>query len=98
MELYTCRYKSVDVPGPISLHPCAKAMKALTDAGHDYELKAVDGLKSLPWTVKSSRAEIERLSGQKLVPILVLDDETVIAGSGRIVSWAKQNAPAPSSA
>lgn len=90
MQLYTCAYKSADIPGPISLHPCAKAIKALDEAGHDYELKTVDGLKSLPWTLKK-RDEIERLSGQKLVPILVLDDGSVINGSGNIVDWAKAN-------
>ena len=90
MQLYTCAYKSADIPGPISLHPCAKAIKALDEAGHDYELKTVDGLKSLPWTLKK-REEIERLSGQKLVPILVLDDGEVVTGSGTIAKWAKEH-------
>jgi glutathione S-transferase len=36
---------------------------------------------------------VEKLSGQRSVPILVLDDEEVIVGSGKIVSWAKENQP-----
>jgi len=40
------------------------------------------------------RAEIERLSGQRWVPILVLDDGEVITGSGSIVTWAQEHASA----
>jgi glutathione S-transferase len=40
----------------------------------------------------SDRAEIEKLSGQRAVPILVLDDGEVVTGSGRIVAWAKDRA------
>jgi glutathione S-transferase len=39
-------------------------------------------------------AGIEQLSGQRAVPILVLDSGEVITGSGRIVSWAQANEPA----
>ena len=46
------------------------------------------------WPTRArDRAEIQRLSGQRAVPILVLDDE-VITGSGAIVQWARANAPA----
>jgi glutathione S-transferase len=41
------------------------------------------------------RAEVERISGQRAVPILVLDDGEVITGSGRIVAWAKAHQPRP---
>lgn len=94
MLLYTCKAGRSDIPGPIDLHPCAKAMKALDAAGFTYEHKTVDGLKVLPWTTKSStRDEIRRLTGQSLAPCLVLDDGTAIAGSGEIVAWAKANRP-----
>jgi hypothetical protein len=82
------------LPGPLA-HPCGKAGKALADAGHDYELRTVKGGSFMPWTWPArarDRAEIERLSGGRSVPILVLDDESVIAGSGRIVAWAKASA------
>ena len=92
MRLYTCVFKDADLPGPIKTHSCGKAIRALDKAGHKYELETVKGGRLLPWTLKGNRDEIERLSGQRLVPILVLDDETVISGSKEIVNWAKQNA------
>lgn len=73
------------------------AGKALDDAGISYELKTVRGYRLMPWTWLSrakDRAEIERLSGQWQVPILVLDDGEVISGSGRIKRWAEQQARA----
>jgi glutaredoxin len=95
--LYTCPFgKSTPGVGPIG-HPCGKAAKALDDAGHDYELRKVKGGIGMVWTLPSrakDRAEIERLSGQRWVPILVLDDDRVIAGSGEIVAWARANQPA----
>jgi glutathione S-transferase len=76
------------------MHPCGKAGKALEDAGYEYELKVVGGYRAMPWTWRTraaDRAEVEQLSGQRDVPILVLDDGDVISGSGRIAKWAKAN-------
>ncbi|MGA1212205.1 MAG: glutathione S-transferase N-terminal domain-containing protein [Solirubrobacterales bacterium] len=45
----------------------------------------------MPWTWPArakARAGIERLSGQRAVPILVLDDGEVITGTRTIVEWA----------
>ena len=93
MLLYTCiDGKSLGAIG----HPCAKAAKALDEAGHSYEMKQVKGgaLKFWTWPSRArDRAEIEQLSGQRAVPILVLDSGEVISGSGTIASWAKENAP-----
>jgi glutathione S-transferase len=36
---------------------------------------------------------VERLSGQRAVPILVLDDGEVIAGSSAIAVWAREHPP-----
>jgi glutathione S-transferase len=93
--LYTCTDgKSFGrVPGPIA-HPCGKAAVALDDAGHQYEWRKVKGgtLKFWTWSSRAAdRAEIERLSGQRGVPILVLDDGEVISGSGEIIKWAREN-------
>ena len=89
MILFTCNQAK---NGPALLHPCAKAAKALDDAGHTYELKKVDGYRALPWTRGGdARTEVKELSGQANVPILVLDDGEVISGSGTIASWAKSN-------
>lgn len=89
MILYTCNQKT---SGPGLLHPCAKAGNALRDAGHEYEVKTVDGYRIMPWTRGGGkRDEVRELSGQDNVPILVLDDGKVVSGSGEIADWAKQN-------
>ena len=95
MVLYTCPDgKSFgSLPAPIA-HPCGRAAKALDDAGHSYEHRQVKGgtLKLWTWPSRArDRAEIEELSGQRGVPILVLDDGEVVTGSGAIVSWARAN-------
>ena len=103
MILYTCALEKSggDLPGPLA-HPCGKAAKALDDAGHAYEIKKVKGgsLKFWTWPSRAKdRAEVERLSGQRAVPILVLNDGEVVTGSGNIVDWARANsggqAPTP---
>jgi glutathione S-transferase len=100
--LYTCTDGKAfgGLPAPIA-HPCGRAAKALDDAGHAYGLKHVKGGVMKVWTLPNrarDRAEIERLSGQRAVPILVLDDGEVVTGSGAIVSWAKENPPSASAA
>jgi glutathione S-transferase len=100
--LYTCTDGKAfgGAPGPLA-HPCGKAAKALDDAGHNYEWRKVKGgtLKLWTWPARArDRAEVEKLSGQRSVPILVLDDGEVITGSGTIALWAKDNRPEPASA
>jgi glutathione S-transferase len=97
--LFTCTDGKAfgGLPAPIA-HPCGRAAKALDDAGHSYELRRVKGgtLKLWTWPTRArDRAEIERLSGQRAVPILVLDDGEVLTGSGTIAHWARANAPPP---
>ena len=91
MILYTCgqkeRHASIG-------HACGRAAKALDEAGYEYEIKVVGGYRMAPWTWGSrgaDRAEVKELSGTNEVPILVLDDGEVIAGSGRIAAWAEQH-------
>ncbi len=72
---------------------------ALDRAGYSYELRQVKGgsLKAWTWPSRAKdRAEVEKLSGQRAVPILVLDDGDVITGSGQIVRWAQEHPPAAS--
>jgi glutathione S-transferase len=95
--LYTCTDgKSFGgLPGPLA-HPCGRAAKALDGAGHSYDWKQVKGGALKLWTLPSrarDRAEIEKLSGQRGVPILVLDDGDVVVGSGKIVEWANGHPP-----
>jgi glutathione S-transferase len=90
MVLYTCGQRT---NGP-ALHPCAAAGKALDAAGHEYELKTVGGYRLAPWTWRqraADRAEVKELSGTNEVPILVLDDGSVISDSRAIVRWAKEH-------
>src|ERR1700754_301419 len=93
VKLYTCgqRGPGGSLPSPVT-HACARAMNALNDAGHDYDLEVVPGYRAFPWTRRGdARAEIRRLTGQDNVPVLLLDDGTTIAGSGRIIEWARTN-------
>lgn len=88
-----------DLPAAIA-HPCGRAAKALDDAGYDYEWKQVKGGVLKFWTLPKraeDRAEVERLSGQRAVPILVLDGGEVISGSGEIVRWVETH-PQPAAA
>jgi glutathione S-transferase len=95
MVLYTCQSGTSmgDLPAAIA-HPCGRAAKALDRAGYEYEHKQVKGGLLKFWTLPKraeDRAEIERLSGQRGVPILVLDGGEVISGSGEIVRWAQEH-------
>jgi glutathione S-transferase len=95
MVLYTCGVKT---KGPSITHPCAKAGKALSAAGYEYELKTVGGYRMAPWTWGSrsaEREEVKRLSGTNEVPVLVLDNDEVISGSGAIARWAKEHPRSP---
>ena len=98
MILYTCALEKFagSPPAPFA-HPCGRAAKALDDGGYSYEIRKVKGgtLKLWTWPSRArDRAEVERLSGQRAVPILVLDSGDVITGSGEIVRWARANEPA----
>ena len=93
MILYTCGQKKRGGSlGP--LHPCGYAAKALDEAGYEYELRPLGGYRLMPWTWGNrgkDRAEVKALSGTNEVPVLVLDDGTVISDSRRIVKWAKEH-------
>jgi glutathione S-transferase len=89
--LYTCEQKK---GGPALLHPCAKAGKALDEAGYEYEIRTVKGYRLMFWAWgrrEEQRAEVRRLSGSDEVPVLVLDDGEVVSGSGAIARWAKEH-------
>lgn len=48
------------------------------------------GPKALHW-MTDGRREVEKLSGQRAVPVLATDAGEVISGSQRIVEWAENN-------
>ena len=92
MKLYVC-WGTFQTPRPGG-HPCGNAHEALVEAGHDPEVVKVRGLgvgpSFLHW-VTSGRKEVEELSGQRGVPVLVTDGGEVVADSARIAEWAQAN-------
>lgn len=65
--------------------------QALLEAGHEPEVIKVYGLGVGPrvfhWTT-DGRREVEELSGQRVVPVLVTDEGEVVTESARIAEWA----------
>jgi hypothetical protein len=95
MKLYIC-WGTFQTPRPGG-HPCASACKALRDAGYDPEIQKVHGLGIGPRflnVMTDGRREIEELTGQREVPVLVTDAGEIIQDSAKIVAWATEN-PAP---
>jgi hypothetical protein len=71
-------------------HPCGKAHRALSDAGHEPEVVKTHGCYRTD-PLFPGRREVRRLSGNYQVPTLVLDDGSVIDGSENVVAWANTN-------
>jgi hypothetical protein len=91
MRLFVC-WGTFKTPRPGG-HPCANAHRALKDAGHDPELVLSYGLAPLPgiFNRTSGRRRVQELTGNRWVPTLLLDDDTVIDGSHEIMDWARAN-------
>ena len=90
MKLYVCWGTFTTTPRPGG-HPCGNANRALEQAGHHPEVVRCYGLGMLPAALNqtSGRREVRRLTGSSWVPVLALDDGTVIEGSKEIISWAQ---------
>ena len=90
MKLYVCYGTFTTTPRPGG-HPCGNAYKALREAGYEPEVIRSYGWGLLPKALNQSkgRKEVERLTGNRWVPTLVLDDGTVVDGSHTIVEWAQ---------
>jgi glutaredoxin len=87
--LYTCGQKKA--LGSLG-HPCGRAAKALDEAGYEYEIRDLPGYRLAPWTWgqrRRNREEVRELTGQITLPVLVLDEDNKIVGSGKIAGWAK---------
>ena len=91
MKLYVC-YGTFHSPRPGG-HPCGNAFRALRRAGHSPQVVRSYGIGILPkvFNLTPGRREVERLTGNRMVPTLVLDEGTVIDGSGEIAEWAAAN-------
>ncbi len=90
LTLYVCH---VNDGGP-PVHPCRRAHGALRHAGHEYETVVFDRNRPFGLFTSGRRPELKKISGQEKLPVLQLPDGQAIAGSGSIISWAKENAPA----
>jgi hypothetical protein len=92
VKLFVCygTFKHAPRPGG---HPCGNAYHALKDAGYDPQVVLTYGYGLLPGFLNqtSGRREVQRLTGNRWVPTLVLDDDTVLDGSQEIVDWARAN-------
>jgi hypothetical protein len=87
VKLYVC-WGTFPTPRPGG-HPCGNAYHALKDAGHDPEVERVYGLGLLPDALNGAgRKKVKELSGSAWVPILELDDGTIVDGSKEIIKWA----------
>ena len=92
MKLFIC-YGLFGSPLRSGGHPCKNAHDALVEAGHDPDVVKTYGLGLLPEAVNKAtgRGEVVDKTGQKMVPVLELDDGTTIYPSQKIVDWAKKN-------
>jgi glutathione S-transferase len=72
-------------------HPCGQALHALREAGHEPEVIPVGGLAIPPLNKLGRRDEVEKVSGQRVVPVLVTDSDEVITDSKRIRAWASDH-------
>jgi glutathione S-transferase len=85
-------------PGPGARgHACHRAHTALRSAGFDPELVRSYGSRILPEAANLTpgRREVKRLTGDVAVPVLVTDEEEVVAGSEAIERWAAERTPRP---
>jgi hypothetical protein len=99
MKLYVC-YGTWTAGKPLHAHPCGEAHKALLTAGHRPEVIRSYGLGPLPAAINNltrGRREVKALTGNYWVPVLILQDGTVIQGSGKIIAWAQDNPAASAS-
>ena len=93
MKLYVCVdfLKNVTTTPRPGGHPCGNALKALKEAGYDPEVQAVGGLGVPVLNRTKGRAEVERLTGQRVVPVLVPDTGEPVYDSKKIIAWAEAN-------
>jgi glutathione S-transferase len=92
--LYTCPAGTHGANVPLIAHPCGVAAQALDRAGHDYTVETVAGFKNIPLSRRGKREKIIALTGQQDVPVLLLDDDSTVQGSGAIVAWAEGHSAA----
>jgi len=86
MKLYVCWGTN----GP-DKHSCARAHRALKEAGHEPDVVRSYGwtvLPDMPFNQSAGRRRAKELTGSSTVPVLELDDGSAVAGSKEIAAWA----------
>lgn len=91
VKLYVCYgfLKHVRTTGRPGGHPCGNALHALEEAGHEPEVIAVHGVGVPGLNKLGRRDEVEAVSGQRVVPVLVTDSGEAVYDSKRIIAWAQ---------
>jgi hypothetical protein len=92
MRIYVC-WDTRTVHPLLGEHPCGIAYEAVREAGWDPEVVKAYGWVKLPRALNMTpgRKQVRKLTGGDEVPVLVIDDGGVVAGSAEIVAWAKAN-------
>ena len=100
MKLYVCYgfMKDIRTTGRPGGHPCGNAHIALKEAGHAPEVIPVHGLGVPGLNKLGRRDEVEVVSGQRVVPVLVTADGEVVRDSKKIAAWARAHPATPSTA
>ena len=93
MKLYVC-WGTWRRPTPLvsdEPHPCGVAREALEEAGYDPEVERTLGWVALPdvFNMTPGRRRVKELTGEMSVPVLVTDNDEVVAGSQEIAAWAR---------
>ena len=91
LTVYVCH---IDDGGPPP-HACKRAQRALRAGGHEFEKVVYARGRPFGLFTKGRRPELKAISGQEQLPVLKLQSGEFVNGSANIISWAKQNAPAP---
>lgn len=81
-------------------HACGNAYAALREAGHDPKVDKGYSTRIVPNALQltSGRKEAIRRTGKSDLPVLILDDDTTVAGAKQIVEWARANPAAAQAA
>lgn len=85
MKLYICFST-----GGNDHHACAKAFRALQKRGINPDIEKVYGSGRLPKIMQTKgRKKLASRTNTYYVPVLELDDKTMIQGSEKIEQWVK---------
>lgn len=90
MKLYVC-WGTFRTFGPG--HPCRNALDALKEAGYRPDVIRSYGWGLLPAAMNRSegRRLAQRETGKSWIPLLVTDEDEILAGSKQIIAWAESH-------